>query len=411
MVEFVTGVYLVFMFIALYMFSFFIILTIRNKERLFSYPEMKKEYRVSVLIPAYNEEDSIEETIRYVMELEYPKSKIEVIVINDGSRDGTLGKVKKLLGRYKNLKLIDKENSGKANSLNIGVKKARGELIAVVDSDSFPSPSSLRKLAGFFNDEKMGAVTSFVSVRNADENFFARIQSIEYLILGWSRNLLDFVDSVYVTNGPLSLYRKKYIEEVGGFDSKTVTEDIDITWNMMEHGYKTGMCLDARVSTIVPHKFRVWFRQRVRWGLGGLQAIQKYRKSFFRKGIFGAFVLPFVSLTIVLSIFAFVFSLYLILRSVFIRALSTSYSVAAQSALFRFEDINLHPSILIFFLIALFILSMNYSWYVLQTTKFDKKLDVRRFFTLIFYTIVYLSFYPVIWFASIYRFIKKDYTW
>ena len=411
MVEFVTGVYLAFMFIALYMFSFFIILTIRNKERLFSYPEMKKEYRVSVLIPAYNEEDSIEETIRHVMELEYPKSKIEVIVINDGSRDGTLGKVKKLLGRYKNLKLIDKENSGKANSLNMGVKGARGELIAVVDSDSFPSPSSLRKLAGFFNDEKMGAVTSFVSVRNADENFFARIQSIEYLILGWSRNLLDFVDSVYVTNGPLSLYRKKYIEEVGGFDSKTVTEDIDITWNMMEHGYKTGMCLDARVSTIVPHKFRAWFRQSVRWGLGGLQAISKYRKSFFKKGIFGAFVLPFVSLTIVLSIFAFVFSVYLILRSVLIRTLSASYSVAAQSALFRFEDINLHPSILIFFLIALFILSMSYSWYVLQTTKFEKKLDVRRFFTLIFYTIVYLSFYPVIWFASLYRYIKKDYTW
>ena len=201
--EFITLIYLIFMFVALYMFSFFILLTIRNRHRLYSYPIPNKDFFVSVIIPAYNEEGSIKDTVGHVMGLNYPKDKIEVIVLNDGSKDKTAEIVKGLLEKYENLKLINKKNSGKADSLNLGVREAKGELIAVVDSDSFPSPDSLKKLTGFFNDENMGAVTSFVSVRNKNDNFFAKIQSLEYLILGWSRKLLDFIDSVYVTNDML----------------------------------------------------------------------------------------------------------------------------------------------------------------------------------------------------------------
>jgi len=312
MLEPITIVYLVFMFIALYFFSFFIILTIRNRNDLFSYPNPKMDFLVSVIIPAYNEEDNIETTVRHVMESDYPPDKLEVIVVSDGSSDDTVSIVKRLMKKYSNLDLIDKENSGKANSLNVAIAKSKGDLIAVVDSDSFPDKGSLTKLTGFFRDSQVGAVTSYVRARNKAGNLFARIQSIEYLIMGWSRKLLDFIDSVYVTNGPLSLYRKKYVEKVGGFDPKSITEDIDITWNMLNHGYKTGMCMDAGVSTVVPTKFKAWFRQRTRWGLGGLQAITKYKKMFFRKGMFGAFVLPFVSFSIIMSLATFIFSSFLI---------------------------------------------------------------------------------------------------
>ena len=159
------------MFIALYMFSFFIILTIKNKHQLFHYIKPKKEYSISILIPAFNEEDSIEDTIKHVTELDYPKNKLEIIIINDGSTDNTKKLIKKSIKKYPYLRLLDKENSGKADSLNQGIKIAKGELIAVVDSDSFPSKDSLKKLTGFFNEEKIGAVTSFVNVRNKDENF------------------------------------------------------------------------------------------------------------------------------------------------------------------------------------------------------------------------------------------------
>lgn len=409
--EFVTIIYLAFMFVALYMFSFFIILTFRNRQNLFLYPSPNTDFLITVLIPAYNEENSIESTINHVMQSDYPKNKLEVIVINDGSSDSTSKIVKQLIKKYPRLKLINKENSGKADSLNLGIKKAKGELIAVVDSDSFPSPNSLKKLTGFFNNPEMGAVTSFVTVRNKNDNFFAKIQSLEYVILAWSRKLLDFVDSVYVTNGPLSLYRKSFIVKVGGFDKNTVTEDIDITWNLLNHDYKTAMCLDANVSTIAPSKFKSWFKQRTRWGLGGLQAIQKYRKMFFRKGMFGAFILPFVSFSIILSIATFLFSTYLILRTILAKLLTLTYSISTNSAVFTLQEINLYPSVIVFYFIVLFTLSICYSWYILKAIKYEENLNLKKFFTLLFYILVYLTLYPLVWFTSIYRFLKKDYKW
>jgi len=409
--EIATIVYLSFMFIAIYFFSFFIILTIRNRDTLFSYPKPKKIYDISVLIPAFNEENSIEETINHVCSLDYPEEKIEIVIINDGSTDRTKKIVERMQHKYKNLKLFNKENSGKADSLNLGISKTKGELIAVVDSDSFPERESLKKLTGYFNDEKMGAVTSFVKIRNKEDNFFAKIQAIEYLILGWSRKLLDYVDSVNVTNGPLSLYRKKYISKVGGFDRNTVTEDIDITWNLLYHGYKTGMCLDANVSTIAPIKFKRWFRQRTRWGLGGLQAIAKYKKMFLRKGMFGLFILPYVSLSVVLSIFTFLFSLYLFGKFMLVSFLAADYSVIANTKIFSLQDINLYPSVIIFYFVILFTLSISYSIYILNKLKFEKKLTMERFFNILFYVFVYLTSYPIIWFFSIYRFIKKDNRW
>jgi len=411
MVEFVTGFYLALMFLALYMISFFIILTVRNRKKFFSYIEPKREYSITILIPAYNEQDTIKETISHVMQLDYPKEKLEVIVINDGSTDKTKEIVKKLLKKYSNLKLLDKKNSGKADSLNKGVKMSKGELLAVVDSDSFPSPHSLRKLTGYFNEENMGAVTSFVTVRNKDKNLFAKIQSIEYMILGWNRKLLDFIDAVYVTNGPLSLYRKKYIVKVGGFDPKSITEDIDITWNMLYHGFKTAMCLDARVSTIVPHKFKLWFRQRVRWGIGGMQAIQKYKASFLKNGIFGLFIMPFITLSIILSIVGFLFSSYLIFKSLFGRILITGYASSILASFLNMQNINLYPSVMIFYFIILFFVSSIYYNYILHKTKYDRKITLKRLISLSFYTIIFLGFYPLIWFAAIYRFVIKDYGW
>jgi cellulose synthase/poly-beta-1,6-N-acetylglucosamine synthase-like glycosyltransferase len=411
MVDSITIIFLLLMFISLYILVFFMILTFKNRRELFSYPEPKRDFSITVLIPAYNEEDNIEDTIRHVMDLNYTKNKLEVIVLNDGSTDNTNMKVEKLLKKYRNLKLLDKENSGKADSLNQGVGMAMGELIAVVDADSFPSKDSLLKLSGFFNDENMGAVTSFVTVRNSDESLFGKIQAIEYVIMGWMRKILDFVDSVYVTNGPLSLYRKKFIQRVGGFDLETVTEDIDITWNLMDKGYKTAMCMDADVTTVVPIKIKAWFRQRSRWGLGGLQAVWKYKKSFFRNGMFGAFVLPFVSLSIVISVFSILFSSYIIFNNLASNVVTAGYSISSNAPLVHFENINLNPSVLLFYLGILFFSSIFFYHYILTQSRFYERLTLKRFSQMAFYMIVYLSIYPIIWFHSIYRFLVKDVSW
>ena len=411
MVEFVTGVYLFLMFISIYMLSFFVILTTRNRKRLFAYPEPNLKYSVTVIVPAYNEEDSIKETIENVFASNYPKNKLQVIAVNDGSIDKTKQIIENLSKKYKNLKLLDKKNTGKADSINQAIKIANGDLIAVTDADSFPSKESLKKLTGYFDNPDMGAVTSFVSVRNKEGNLYGKVQGLEYMIMGWNRKLLDFIDSVYVTNGPLSLYRKKFVLEVGGFDPKSITEDIDITWNLLSHGYKTGMCLDAKVSTVVPTSFKKWFRQRVRWGIGGIQALKKYKKKFLNKGMFGRFVMPFVLLSIVLSVAGFAFSSYIVGKSIAARILTTGYSIVSDISLFHTQDLNLIPSIMIFYFIVLFFTSVFYYRYVLTKTKFYDKLTLGRFLNLSFYMLVFLAFYPIIWYATLYRYYKKDFAW
>ena len=171
------------------------------------------------------------------------------------------------------------------------------------------------------------------------------------------------------------------------------------------------MCLDSRVTTVVPHTFKVWFKQRTRWGLGGLQALAKYRKMFFSKGMFGMFVLPFVSFSIIMSIVTFLFSSFLLLKFILTGFLSAGTSLAVNTTILSSQDINFYPSAIIFYFIVLFILSIWYYWYVLKTLKYDKKLTPKKFFTIVFYLLIYLTIYPIVWFASIYRYWKKDFSW
>jgi len=408
--ETLTIIFLIFMFFAIYFFVFFFILFFKNRETLFSYPEPKTDFKVSVIMPAYNEEESIEDTVDHVMQLNYPKENLELIVVNDQSSDGTLKILRKLALKYKNLKVIDKKNSGKADSVNWGIRASKGELIAIVDCDSFPSRDSLKKLTGYFRDPQMSAVTSFVYARNKDESFFTKLQSVEYIIMAFTRKLLDYVDSVYVTNGPLSLYRKEYILKVGGFDPKTVTEDVDITWNLLKHGYKTSMCMDAGVSTIVPNDFKRWYHQRVRWGLGGLQALVKYKDIFLRKGMFGMFVLPYVSFSIIVSMYLFLLTSYLLIKSVLQQVMIYFYSTAANTYIFSMQDINLYPSVTLFYFVLLFVMSFGFSLYILKRTNYEER-TIPKLFNLVFYSVIYLTIYAVLWFPAFYRFFSGDMRW
>ena len=411
MIETITLIYLILIFLTIYMFLFFVMMNIKNRKKLFYYPEPKKDYYVSILVPAWNEEDTMEATLEHLANLNYSKKKLDIIAINDGSTDNTVQVIKKMIKKYPFIRILDKPNSGKADSLNQGIKMAKGELVAVVDADSFPTPDSLRKITGFFNEEKMSAVTSFVRVRNKNKNFLTRIQSMEYLTIGWIRKLLDFVDSVYVTNGPLSVYRKKYLINVGGFDPKTVTEDIDVTWNLLKHGYKTGMSLDADVSTEAPHKLSVWHNQRARWGQGGFQALHKYRKTFLKKGIFGLFIIPFVMVSIALGIFAFLFSSFLMVKSLINWFTVTFASVDAGALPFHFNEFNFFPSITFLFIVLLFGGSWIYYNYILNVSKYDEKIGVKRFFNLIIYLVVYLWLYSIVWFTAFYRFVRRKHKW
>src|SRR3989344_4012016 len=404
MVEFITWIYLFYMFIALYFLILFTLTFIQNRKEMFDYPKLTKDYSVSVLIPAYNEEDSIEGTVKSILDLDY-KNVEEIIIINDGSKDKTKEIASMLEKKYGKVILFDKTNSGKADSLNQAIKLAKGELIAVFEADSYPSQDSFKKMVGFFNDVKVGAVTTRIFVREP-KTFIQKLQSIEYRVIAFSRKLLGFLDAIYVTPGPLAIYRKNALEKVGGFDTNNLTEDIEITWHLTFEGYKVKMSLEPYVTTVSPNKFKQWFKQRLRWNIGGMQTISKYKKYFFKKGMLGFFILPFFTFSLLLGVLGLGIFIYRILRRLIVSYLSTKYSIESEVAIITLQEINFNPSILNFFGLILMILGAVFLLFALfYVNKSLSKKDA-PFVPVIFYSIVYMTLYPIILITSLCKFLK-----
>ena len=208
--------------------------------------------------------------------MDYPKKK-EIIVVDDGSTDNTF----KVASRFKGVRVLRKKQGGKASALNFGIARASGQIVVCVDSDSRPERRALMKTVPFF-EEGVAAVTTYVLVNKA-KSIMERVQRIEYAMIAWSRKLFEFIESIYVTPGPMSLYRRDVLQKVGGFDEKNLTEDIEIAWRLIKNNYKIRMSLDAKVYSNVPKTFGKWWHQRLRWNIGGMQTTLKYFRLFTKK--------------------------------------------------------------------------------------------------------------------------------
>jgi len=400
-------IYLGYMFISIYFLSLFLSLYFKNKKKLFDYVETKKKYSVSVLVPAFNEEKTIKDTVIAIFDSGYPIE--ELIVLNDGSTDNTKKIVTELLAHYPKLKLVNKENSGKADSLNQGIELAKGELIAVVDADSYPSKGSFKKLVGFFNNKEVGAVTCAIVPRNKNK-FFEKLQAIEYNVIALTRKLLDYVEAIYVTPGPLALYRKSALVKIGGFDKRNLTEDIEATWHLTYEGYKRKMCLSTFVTTTVPNKFKPWYKQRRRWSIGGLQCISKYKKCFFKRGMLGFFILPFFVLQLFLGLLGLSIFVYLITTRFFNNYIFAKYSITVGTPLITMNDLFITPSFLNYLGLILFIVGAVFTILVLFVMK-EKILGKQNIFNILFYLLFYLAIYPFIMITALYHFVRGTGKW
>ena len=404
--DFITGVYLFFIFVSLYVSFLFILIYFKNRDDLYRYELMKKLPSISVLIPAYNEEESIRETIESVKNLEYPKELIEIIAVNDGSKDRTLEILKSING----IKILSKENSGKADSLNKALEIAKGEIIAINDADSFPEKDAFLKMVYYFKDEKVGAVTGSVFVKNRN-NLLEKLQSIEYMMIAFGRKLFEYIDSVFVTPGALSMYRKSALMEVKGFDSNNLTEDIEIAWNLLSKLYKVKMCLAAKTYTIVPSNFKLWWRQRLRWDIGGFQTLNKYKHAMFRNkyGVLGGFVVPFFSSYVLLSFIGFFISLFMIARRITVEGFSFYNSYFNDADLFRIEEFHLIPNVFTFFGIFLFFVFLTYTAIGLKMVNKEKQNIGKT--NMLIYLLFYLMLTPILLIHSIYRMLIGKLQW
>ncbi|MEK6891030.1 MAG: glycosyltransferase [Nanoarchaeota archaeon] len=394
------------------MISFLFLVFLQNRKKLFDYPEVKEFEGISIVMPCYNEGEVIGEAIEALLDLDYPKDKIEIIVVDDRSKDNSAEIVKNYASKYSNVKLIvnSRNSGGAAEPTNLGIKAAKYDYIAVADADSMPKKDALKKMLGFLQqDEKVGGVTCSVLVRNP-KTFMQKLQAIEYASIAFSRKLLDMVDGVYVTPGPFALYRKKILLEVGLFDVNNLTQDIEIVWRLLKRGYVARMSLATSVYSHSPTKFREWARQRIRWIIGGTQTLWKYKKYTFREKMLGLFVIPFFAISTFLGLMGlFVFG-YLIFKRFLSYYLVTKYSIYGGTALLYLQDINFAPSILNYFGAVMFLLGAFFTFFGLYLIK-DKELGDKKFISIPFYMIVYLTIYPVLLIVALYKMAIGKYSW
>ncbi len=302
-----TGTYFVYIicYFGLFTTIFFLITLLENRKEIKS-PKAKKFPKTTIIVPAYNEEKTIFKTVSSLTRLDYPKEKLEIIVIDDGSTDNTLKIAKQFIS--KGVKVYTKKNGGKGETLNFGLKKATGKIIGCLDADSFVSRGSLKKMVAFFEDSKVMAVTPSLKVYRP-KNILQRIQMIEYLIGIFLRKIFAFLGSIHVTPGPFSIYRKKFFEKYGNYDEDNLTEDIEIALRIQSKGYFIENSVDAPVYTVAPYKFKNLLRQRARWYTGFTENVMRYKQLFSRKyGHLGIFILPgsfFAVILVIISIYYF----------------------------------------------------------------------------------------------------------
>lgn len=230
---------------------------------------------VTFIIPCKNEQKVIADNVRICFSADYPKEKMEVIVINDGSTDQTGAELAKLKNEFDKLTVIEfKKNMGKRAAMVAGFKAAKGEIVIQLDSDSHIDGQTLRHLIEPFKNESIGAVCAHAEPANAGKNLLTKMQAAYYLI---SFRVLKAMESTFMTvfccSGCSSAYRKSAVMPIleawqaEMFLGKPVTwgEDRSLTSWILKQKYKTIYSDRARAFTIVPEDIGTLLKQQIRW--------------------------------------------------------------------------------------------------------------------------------------------------
>ncbi|MBI5227899.1 glycosyltransferase family 2 protein [Candidatus Micrarchaeota archaeon] len=296
-IDFVLLINYVIAFITLFSVNFFILLYFKHKDSYLTRPDDSGiRPKVSIVIPAYNEGMYLEQCLQSVLSLDYPKEKLEIIMVDDGSTDDTCKIAKNIAASAEqsgfNFRVFTKENKGKGAALNFGIAKISGEFVATMDADSYLSPNVLLEMLPYFEDKNTMAVTPAVKIAPT-RSWLKELQRVEYLMILFSRKILSFVDSVPVTPGPFSLFRSSVFSVVGGFDEKNLVEDQEIALRIQSHNFKIHSSLTAEVYTEPPAGIGELLKQRVRWQRGGVRNYWHYRKMIKPEyGDFGMYFIP-----------------------------------------------------------------------------------------------------------------------
>ena len=396
-------VYIAVLFTVTYFTFFSLLLWMENRKDLKGRTRRIKLPFVSLIIPAYNEENAIARTIKNLLSINYPKNKLEIVVVDDGSTDNTYNIVKKFADK---IHILRKKNKGKASALNFGLRHVKNEYVAVIDADTLLDNNALINCMKYFNLENVAAVTSHI-ISKSTNTLLEKMQNIEYMVTALTRKVKERPNLIDATPGPLSVYKKDILIKLGGFDEKNVLEDVEIAWRLLKNGYKIKMAYDAMAYTTYPNTLKSWWKQRTRWGVGGLQTLTKYFGCMTKKNTcaVGTFLVPinllsYVTLLLALTLFSYRAFTFLAKNFFYMsKALSVGAAPFPIEIAYYFDIFSIYAIITAILTIASIKISMD---------NHGKKLKLTE---LVLYLITYAIFFPLNSIYSLYKFARKDFRW
>ncbi|MEM1988602.1 MAG: glycosyltransferase [Candidatus Woesearchaeota archaeon] len=389
---------------------YLIYLDLEEKKRVQVFPT------VTIAVPAHNEEETIAHTLDSIFSLNYPKDKLKVIVINDGSKDNTGKILKEYKKKHQNLIIIDKKiNEGKAKGLNDALSITDTEFFACVDADSTLDKNSLRNNVKYFYNvdgtlkKNVAAVISVVKVKNPD-HWLGYAQKIEYQIMSLYRKLFAYANFLNVTPGVLSVYKTEILRDVNGFDEKSITEDFEVAMKIVKNHYKIEMSTESIAFTNVPLTFKSWWKQRIRWYRGFIETTAKHKDLIFSKehGAFGIFYIPVT----IIAPFVLFLSISLILYKMYLefsRFLFKLIFAPKTIEWFHFQTIEEYILDTNFYItIPLVILFFIFAYTLIRSFFFaEEKFNVKTFIGILIYLYVYPYLTFLQWMQALYLYIRK----
>jgi cellulose synthase/poly-beta-1,6-N-acetylglucosamine synthase-like glycosyltransferase len=267
---------------------------------------------VALIVPCYNEERTVEKTVRSVLSLSYPADRLQLILVNDGSTDDTHAEIEKFRSNPQ-VRIIHQKNGGKHTALNAGIALAvDAEFVGCVDADTELEADALTRTLACFTHENVAASFSSIVI-GSPQSALEYIQGAEYMMGSYFRHALASINAFFVTPGPFSVYRRAILLEIGGFRFGQQTEDMDIAMRLLKRGYHIENAPGALVTTRAQDTFGKLVRQRMRWASGYFRNIWFDHRDLVssKYGFLGLFVLPLGFATPALMIGTALLSLYL----------------------------------------------------------------------------------------------------
>lgn len=352
-------IFYVLVFLSLYVQVFFLVTFLENRKKIVTRKgeiKLRQYPAVTIVVPCWNEEKTISKTVHSLLDMNYPKDKLNIFLVDDGSTDSTW-EVIQTFKKHENIQVFHKENGGKHTALNLGLDNSTTDFFGCLDADSIADRESLVRIMSYFEkDPSTMAVAPSIIVHNA-KTLIQNAQTAEYYMAVYVKKMLGFLGGIHVTPGPLTIFKRKVFDTLGPYRHAHNTEDMEIAYRMQKNHYKIEQCNDAYVYTNTPPTAVKLYKQRLRWIYGFINNTLDYKYLLFKRkyGNFSMFTVP----AGVISIFA---ASYLFFRFLY-EAVKFIYTKFIQVSAVGF-DVSFNPNFDPFFInthFFLFITIMLYS--------------------------------------------------